>query len=92
MSEGTPSPSLAPLSALLFAAVLPLFVVANAAAQLPPPPAEVLSDAYPGPEYSPYAGRAFPSRVFWGDTHLHTDASFDAGAFGNRLAARGRRG
>ncbi len=37
------------------------------------------------PGYSPYAGRNFPSRVFWGDTHLHTSASFDAGAFGNRL-------
>lgn len=36
--------------------------------------------------YSPYAGRnAFPSNVYWGDTHLHTDISMDAGAFGNRL-------
>ena len=37
------------------------------------------------PGYSPYAGRSFPSRVFWGDTHLHTSASLDAGAFGTRL-------
>ena len=37
------------------------------------------------PGYSPYAGRNFPSRVFWGDTHLHTSASLDAGAFGTRL-------
>jgi len=35
--------------------------------------------------YSPYAGRAFPTRVFWGDTHLHTGFSMDAGAFGARL-------
>ncbi len=35
--------------------------------------------------YSPYAGRAYPTRVFWGDTHLHTSLSMDAGAFGNRL-------
>jgi len=36
--------------------------------------------------YSPYAGRnAFPTNVYWGDTHLHTDISMDAGAFGNRL-------
>jgi hypothetical protein len=43
--------------------------------------------AAPGkpPGYSPYAGRNFPSRVFWGDTHLHTSASLDAGAFGTRL-------
>ncbi|RPI82701.1 MAG: DUF3604 domain-containing protein [Planctomycetaceae bacterium] len=35
--------------------------------------------------YSPYAGGAVPTRVFWGDTHLHTSFSVDAGAFGNRL-------
>lgn len=37
------------------------------------------------PSYSPYAGRNFPDDVYWGDTHLHTTLSFDAGAFGNRL-------
>ena len=35
--------------------------------------------------YSPYAGRNFPTNVYWGDTHLHTGMSMDAGAFGNRL-------
>ena len=30
-------------------------------------------------EYSPYAGRDFPTRVLWGDTHLHTAVSVDAG-------------
>ena len=35
--------------------------------------------------YSPYAGRNFPNRPFFGDTHLHTSFSFDAGAFGARL-------
>jgi len=35
--------------------------------------------------YSPYAGRNFPTEVFWGDTHLHTGMSLDAGAFGARL-------
>ncbi|MEZ4354840.1 MAG: DUF3604 domain-containing protein [Myxococcota bacterium] len=33
--------------------------------------------------YSPYADRAFPDRVFWGDTHLHSSWSPDAGAGGN---------
>lgn len=35
--------------------------------------------------YSPYAGRNFPTRPFFGDTHLHTAFSMDAGAFGARL-------
>jgi uncharacterized protein DUF3604 len=28
---------------------------------------------------------SYPTKVFWGDTHLHTDLSMDAGAFGNRI-------
>ncbi|MBY5570170.1 DUF3604 domain-containing protein [Rhizobium leguminosarum] len=40
------------------------------------------------PVYSPYAGRNFPTRPLFGDTHLHTGASFDAGAFGARLTPR----
>ena len=35
--------------------------------------------------YSPYAGRNFPTQVFWGDTHLHTSNSLDARAFGTIL-------
>lgn len=35
--------------------------------------------------YSPYAQRNFPNRPLWGDTHLHTAISFDAGSFGARL-------
>src|SRR5687768_8828622 len=38
--------------------------------------------------YSPYAGRDFPTRPLFGDTHLHTSFSFDAGAFGARLGPR----
>jgi hypothetical protein len=40
---------------------------------------------YKAPGYSPYAGRNFPTRVLWGDTHLHTANSLDAAAFGNTL-------
>ncbi|MEA3411169.1 MAG: DUF3604 domain-containing protein [Pseudomonadota bacterium] len=64
-----------------------VLTVLSAQAQVPPPPdaKEVLSPAYTGKSYSPYAGRGFPSNVYWGDTHLHTSLSMDAGAFGNRL-------
>jgi hypothetical protein len=37
------------------------------------------------PEYSPYLERAYPDRVLFGDTHLHTAYSTDAGMIGNRL-------
>ena len=49
------------------------------------PDPEVLEGAHPKRPYSPYAGSAVPTRVFWGDTHLHTSFSMDAGAFGARL-------
>ncbi len=49
------------------------------------PDAEVLEDIVSERPYSPYAGGAVPNRVFFGDTHLHTSFSMDAGAFGNRL-------
>ncbi len=49
------------------------------------PSEESLSNLYPGKAYSPYAQRAFPSRPLWGDSHLHTKLSMDAGLFGNRV-------
>ena len=38
--------------------------------------------------YSPYAARKYPMRPLFGDTHLHTSASADAGAFGTMLGPR----
>ncbi len=49
------------------------------------PSVEVLKGLYPGKAYSPYAKRSFPSNVYWGDTHLHTGLSLDAGLFGATL-------
>ena len=36
------------------------------------------------PQFSPYVGRDFPTKVYWGDTHLHTAVSVDAGTM-NRI-------
>ncbi|MBE9638192.1 DUF3604 domain-containing protein [Salipiger mangrovisoli] len=49
------------------------------------PSEESLTGLYHGKTYSPYAQRSFPSQVFWGDSHLHTALSADAGLFGNTL-------
>jgi hypothetical protein len=69
--------------ALLVLAVFASFVLA----QDPMPAEEGLESAFPARQhYSPYAGRNFPTHVYWGDTHLHTAMSMDAGAFGARLA------
>ena len=35
--------------------------------------------------YSPWAESGFPRQVYWGDSHLHTGLSMDAGLFGCRL-------
>ena len=62
-------------------------VAATASAQDPVPPAESLIDVFPEQRhYSPYVGRNFPTDVFWGDTHVHTALSMDAGAFGAKLS------
>ena len=33
--------------------------------------------------YSPAVSRHYPTQVYWGDTHLHTNLSWDAYNFGN---------
>ncbi len=35
--------------------------------------------------YSPYAGRAYADNIYFGDTHFHTELSFDAGLVGTSL-------
>jgi hypothetical protein len=37
------------------------------------------------PAFSPHTGNVHPTRVYWGDTHLHTALSTDAFGFGVRL-------
>ena len=68
-------------TALFILVILPL-AQASDVGQMDKASAKAL---FGGKHYSPYAGRNFPTRLLWGDTHLHTNLSMDAGAFGNKL-------
>jgi len=48
------------------------------AQDIPPPTGQKI-------QYSPYPTKNFPNRVYFGDTHLHTSYSTDAGMIGNTL-------
>lgn len=50
---------------------------------------EAIKSAIPKPGYSPYGGRNYPTKVLWGDTHLHTSLSLDARAFGVTVGPEG---
>jgi len=54
-----------------------LLLSASLSAQDSPPPGDTKV------EYSPYPEQNFPNDVFFGDTHLHTSWSTDAGMVGN---------
>jgi hypothetical protein len=68
--------------------LVPMMVLPALAGDTGTPTPESLSAAYTGKVYSPYAKRNFPERPLWGDSHLHTKLSMDAGLFGNRLSPR----
>ena len=73
------------ICATVVAAALTI-AMGTAVASDPVPSEESLIDVYPKrDDYSPYANRNFPTNVYWGDTHVHTGMSMDAGAFGARL-------
>ena len=75
-----------PIHTLLSAPLVLLMAATPALAQdAGTPSVEVLEGLYPGTAYSPYADRNFPNNVYWGDTHVHTSLSLDAGLFGNTL-------
>ena len=70
------------------AAIALLSPTASQAQDAGTPSKEQLSKLYTGKAYSPYAKRTFPERPLWGDNHLHTSLSMDAGGFGNRVGLR----
>ncbi|MGR3661697.1 MAG: DUF3604 domain-containing protein, partial [Paracoccaceae bacterium] len=57
-------------------------IVAPVAAQDAGNPASI---TVPAAEYSPFLNYNYPDQVFFGDSHLHTSYSTDAGMLGNRL-------
>lgn len=60
------------------AAMLPLTALAQEISDAPPPIDRKI-------EYAPYPKENFPNNVYFGDTHLHTSYSTDAGMIGNTL-------
>jgi hypothetical protein len=71
---------------LAVVSVFGVLMTTGAVGQEPMPSEESLEGAFPSQKsYSPYAGRNFPTQVYWGETHLHTGMSLDAGTFGARL-------
>ena len=74
---------------MAIAVALPAAAAEQSAPGLAAPDKETAESVHSSkPTYSPYAGRNFPTRPLFGDTHLHTSYSMDAGAFGARLGPR----
>ena len=73
------------IQALVTASAAVLIGGSAFASDIGTPDVKLLEGLYPGKTFSPYAQRTFPSNVYWGDTHLHTGLSLDAGLFGNIL-------
>ena len=71
------------------ASTISLLALSPAAlAQDTPDASKLTAVVQKGRPYSPYADRAFPTEVYFGDTHSHTSVSADAGGGGTRLGPR----
>ena len=69
---------------LLCGGLLALSVMA-ATAQESPGASRAAGEEQKGVNYSPYAGHRFPEQPYWGDEHVHTAWSVDAGMSGATL-------
>ncbi|MEP1200707.1 DUF3604 domain-containing protein [Tateyamaria sp.] len=69
----------------LSVAALSFTILATGAIADGVPSEEAAEGTFPAKPFSPYANRTIPERPLWGDSHLHTGLSLDAGAFGNTL-------
>jgi hypothetical protein len=74
-----------PLLCCLIAVLVKALLFGPAAAQ---DTAGSSPEVFKGRPYSPYADRAYPTNVYFGDTHVHTGLSADAGGSGTRLMPR----
>lgn len=72
---------LAGAAALVALALLPAPTLAEAPSEIKP------GDLTSLKHYSPYAFRNFPDQVFFGDMHIHSNLSPDAGLLGTSLTA-----
>jgi hypothetical protein len=70
---------------LLLVTALMLLAIPNAFAEEYHQSEEAVNKMLGQKQFSPYAGRSYPTQVFFGDTHLHTAVSVDAGTM-NRLS------
>jgi hypothetical protein len=70
---------------MIFLALATAVAIPAGAQDIPP---DATAGVLAGRPYSPYANRAFPERVYFGDTHVHTALSADAGGGGTRLLPR----
>ena len=69
---------------VILAGTVASLLLATAQAQVPEIVVDV-DDLKDAKVYSPFVNRAYPDTVFFGDTHFHTNLSFDAGLVGTTL-------
>jgi hypothetical protein len=79
---GAPRPS---ITTFVFLVIGCLLLAMSHALASPLELVMTLDDFEEEPVYSPYAGRNYPDEVLFGDTHFHTNLSFDAGLVGTTL-------